>query len=77
MEYDSKPNIMIGIVLPLHENGFPREKKNVFNKVADAEEAFMNNHMANNAYVFMAYPLSVVYGTDNIFSHQIRQFYLD
>lgn len=78
VEYDSKSNAMIGFVLPLEENGFPGDKKMVFDKVADAEEAFKNNSMASNAYVFMAQPLSdnvpafccAVYGTDNKFDHQ-------
>lgn len=74
--YDSKSNKMIGFESSCKENGFPKNNFYV-NSVKDIENAFTNNTIGCNAYVYMAQPLVdnapafclIVFASDNKFNY--------
>lgn len=79
IQYDPKSNQMIGFLLPLcKKTGFPLTGKYPVNSVTDIENAFRNEVISNNAYVFMAQPLTdkapafclAIFGSDNKFTYQ-------
>lgn len=79
IKYDSKTNKMIGFVIPIsQENGFPIHGKFQVNSLQDIRNAFAENKLSMNAYVFMAQPLVdrapafclTIFGSDNKFSSE-------
>ncbi|XP_030753635.1 uncharacterized protein LOC115880545 [Sitophilus oryzae] len=79
VQYDSSINEMIGFVAPLNKNtGFPCLIKFPVDSICDIEEAFKNESLAINAYIFMAQPLVdgspafciSVFGSDNRFTYE-------
>ena len=76
VEYDSATNRCVGFVLPLDENGLPKENSCLANSFSVMENMFLNYPIAKYAYVYMAQPLChnvppmclACFGTDNKFS---------
>ena len=57
VEYDSETNRCVGFVLPLDENGLPKEDSFLATSFSGIESMFLNNTVAKYAYVYMAQSL--------------------
>lgn len=79
IQYDPKSNKLVGVLLPKDKNsGFPITDKFVVTSIRDIKNAFENETISNNAYVFMAQPLKdkvpafclCIFGSNNKFSYE-------
>ena len=57
VEYDSETNRCVGFVLPLDENGLPKEDSFLATSFSGIESMFLNNAVAKYAYIYMAQSL--------------------
>lgn len=77
IQYDPSSNKMIGFVARLNtSNGFPDTEQFIVHSISDIKNAFKNESMAINAYVYVAQPLVdgapgfcvSIFGSDNRFT---------
>lgn len=78
VQYDSQTNRLVGFVLPLSSNGFPKPDAYIAESAAQIEHSFKTGKTASLAYTVMAQSVHshsptfcfCLYGTDNKFNYK-------